>query len=119
MTTASLDSRWAKPCADVTGLDIVFGSRAMDLMPAYGDIPAGFKTSSNTWVKFQNEWFFAGLKGAKFQVRDGIDLKQALGHLKAIQSSFEPKHEHKEAGVAYLASLWFLGVETNGKTYGA
>ena len=28
-------------------------------------------------------------------------------HLKSILQSFKPKHERKEAGVAYLMSLWF------------
>lgn len=32
---------------------------------------------------------------------------KAFRHLAACQGSFEPKHEHKQAAVAWLASLWF------------
>lgn len=39
--------------------------------------------------------------------REGIDAVVALTHLGVVQTSFEPTAEHKEAAVAYLASLWF------------
>lgn len=119
MTSITAPSRWAKPSPDVTGLDTAFGARDLaNLMPAYGDIPAEFKRDRNTWVRFQQEWFFCGIAGATVETRDGVDAKAALRHLKAIQSSWEPKHEHKEAAVAYLASLWFVRVAANGKTFG-
>ena len=40
-------------------------------------------------------------------IKQGISLSLALRHLGACLSSWEPKHEHKTAGVAYLMSLWF------------
>ena len=76
------------------------------LMPKYEDIPDEFKHRRNPWVKWQQGWFFSGLKGWP-EPKDGIDIKEAMAHLSCIQRSFEPKHEHKEAAVAYLASLWF------------
>jgi hypothetical protein len=40
-------------------------------------------------------------------------MAEARGwHLKAIMGSFQPKHEHKTAGVAYLMSLWFEAVQS-------
>jgi hypothetical protein len=39
--------------------------------------------------------------------KEGIDRSVAMRHLKCIMSSWEPQHEHKTAGVAYLMSLWF------------
>jgi len=89
-----------------------------DLMPAYGDIPKAFKNMNarrdstegpDKWINFQQRWFYDGLTEETMPVaKPGIDLNIALNHLKAIQGSFAPKHEHKQAGVAYLASLWFV-----------
>lgn len=84
----------------------VFGGRMALLLPKYDTVPDEFKRQSNPWVKWQMDWFYEGLK--RWPVaKEGIDLNAAMAHLKAIQSSWEPQHEHKEAGVAYLASLWF------------
>jgi len=46
-------------------------------------------------------------KTIEFRVAEGVDGGLAIRHLQVIQASFEPKHEHKEAAVAYLASPWF------------
>jgi len=91
---------------DVDKLDQVLGGKAMDILPKWGDIPEQFKRGSNPWVKWQQQWFFSGLKAMPVP-KEGIDLKKAMSNLACCQGSFEPKHEHKEAGVAYLASLWF------------
>jgi hypothetical protein len=65
------------------------------------------------WNKVQSEWFYNGLpEGTQLVAVEGVDAAQAIGHLKAIQCSFEPKHEHKSAGVAYLMSLWFSDIIT-------
>jgi len=81
-----------------------------DLMPSRESIPKEFRNWNNStkWNKFQQDWFFKGLENTDGLIpKNGIDIKQALFHLNAIQRSFEPKHEEKEASVAYLASLWF------------
>ena len=39
--------------------------------------------------------------------KEGVDTKKALRHVKAVLGSWEPKHEHKEAGVAFLLNEWF------------
>lgn len=98
---------FSKP-TNVSTLDTAFGTKAMELMPAYKDIPDEFKKQGNPFVKWQQKWFFSGLEKEDIpKAKEGIDQNQALRHLAAIQTSFEPPHEHKEAGVAYLASLWF------------
>jgi len=95
----------------IDDLRLAFPARVAYLMPDYDDIPEDFRDdrgAARPWLKFQRDWFFRGLPAdAKFSPKNGIDLAVALRHLKAIQGSFEPKHEHKEAAVAYLASLWF------------
>ena len=64
------------------------------------------------WLAFQSRWFFRGLpETTSLDLKDGIDGKLAIRHLGAIQGSFAPKHEHKMAAVAYLASLWFNDVD--------
>lgn len=52
-------------------------------------------------------WFHCGLKKLEVVPKEGIDPQKALGHITAIMRSFEPEHGHKEAGCAYLCSLWF------------
>jgi hypothetical protein len=92
---------------DVNDLDLAFGGDVKTLMPSYDAIPDDFKRGSNPYVRFQQQWFYSGLKKEQIPAaKQGIDQKKALRHLGAIQGSFQPKHEHKEAAVAYLASLW-------------
>lgn len=82
------------------------------LMPAQDDIPQEFwrgTGDARRWVQFQQDWFFRGFpRGTKFVAKPGVDLTLALRHLTAIQRSWEPKHEYKEAAVAFLASLWLV-----------
>lgn len=95
-----------QPVTDVT---LAFPASGMMLMPEYPAIPEEFKdrNTNNKWLEFQRTWFFRGIKSSGLVPKPGIDMNEALRHLQAIQSSYEPKHEHKEACVAYLASLWF------------
>lgn len=87
-------------------LDVAFGGKAMQILPPYNAIPDEFKRGDNPWAKWAGDWFFEGLE--RYPVaNEGIDLHLAMRNLGAAQRSFEPKHEHKQAGVAYLASLWF------------
>jgi hypothetical protein len=78
-------------------------------MPRYEDVPAEFKRAGNQWEKEASSWFFAGVPAdTPIEAADGIDLNIALRHLGCVLASFEPKHEHKMAGAAYLMSLWFV-----------
>jgi hypothetical protein len=90
----------------IDGIQAAFPTSVEDFLPDYGAVPDEFKSRHNKWVKLVSRWFFSGLKGAQFKWKDGIDGDTALRHLKYCMGSWEPKHEHKEAGVAYLMSLW-------------
>lgn len=103
------ESTWSQP-KDVTDLDIAFGGAVADLMPLMAEIPDEFKRSGNRWVKVQQDWFFYGLSKPRWTPRPQVDGEAAIRHLQAIQRSWAPKHEHKEAAVAYLMSLWFEDV---------
>jgi len=90
----------------VTKADTIFGGRVNEILPPMAEIPKEFRSMSNPWAEWQAEWFYRGLKRLPVP-KEGIDLAMAINNLAAVQGSFEPKHEHKSAGVAYLASLWF------------
>ncbi len=95
----------ARQPIEVSDLDIAFGGKAMQILPPMTEIPTEFHTGESPWCKWQREWFFEGLKSVP-AAKDGIDQRMAIRCLAVVQGSFAPKHEHKEAGVAYLASLW-------------
>ena len=95
---------------EISAAEVAFGGKAMQILPPYSAIPDEFKHGDNLWVKWSGDWFFNGLD--RYPVaNEGVDLNLAMRNLSAVQRSFEPKHEHKEAGVAYLASLWFSSPE--------
>ena len=103
------DVKWQKP-KKVDGMAAGFGATARELaalLPPMREIPEAFREDSDPWCHVVGRWFFAGLPASVFVAREGIDRGMALSHLGAIMRSFEPKHEHKIAGVAYLCSLWF------------
>jgi hypothetical protein len=96
------EDRWAQP-APIDDVTLAFPASVTALMPPYSELP---KELPRKWVGFQRDWFYKGLKVTGLRAKPGVDLTMALRHLGAIQRSFEPKHEHKEAAVAYLASRW-------------
>jgi hypothetical protein len=84
------------------------GTVVKDLMVPMEQIPEEFKTGGTKWNRLQKIWFYEGLPGAtEFDSKEGVDCATAMRHLMAIQRSYEPKHEHKSACVAYFMSLWF------------
>lgn len=100
---------WTKP-QNVDDVLLAFPADVYPLMPPYEDIPEEFRDANgdNKWLQFQRDWFYGGLSAdTDVDLKDGVDGTMAFRHLKAIQRSFQPKHEHKVAAVAYLASLWF------------
>jgi hypothetical protein len=86
----------------------------MALMPPHKDIPREFNTDQNEWTRWQRKWFYEGLDGTP-EPKAGIDADKAMRHLATIQRSWSPKHEHKEAAVAFLASLWFRSPNAAGQ----
>lgn len=113
---------WTRP-REVSDVDIAFPARALEVMPPREECEAALKAlgpeEERKWRNFQRTWFMSGLPET-FQVAlktiDGekVDGNLAFRHLKVIQGSFAPKHEHKEAAVAYLASLWFEDLSWEG-----
>jgi len=97
-------SDWSKP-KDVSRSDCAFGN-VNGLLPRWDEIPKEFKHGRTGWNSLASEWFFSGLDKGRLVAKDDIDANKAIAHLSTILRSFNPEHEHKEAGVAYLMSLW-------------
>ena len=82
-------------------------------MPEYNEIPDEFKNFylNNKWKQLFNDMFYSGLSELKLKPRKGIDESTAWNHLYLWAVSYEPKHEHKVAAFAYMASIWFEDVK--------
>lgn len=78
------------------------------LLPNRDDIPEEFERLSSPWVKLVDQWFFCGIRMEDLIFKPEIDVDAALRHLRACLHSFQPKHEHKVSGIAYLLYLWCL-----------
>jgi hypothetical protein len=97
---------------EVTDLDISFGGKMDLLLPEYKSIPEEFRRERHPFSRIVDNWFFSGLpKGTEFIPVEGVDGTKAKRHIRAIMVSFEPKHEHKTAGVAFLLSKWFSDIK--------
>ena len=97
----------------VTNVELCFPSRVAHLMPPMAEIPLEFRRHNGTrWNVFFNTWFYSGASIKGFIPKPGVDEKLAWRHIQTIAGSFEPRHEHKEAAIAYLLSLWFEMGET-------
>ena len=99
-------TNWNKPLSG----DELAGKSAIEVMPAREDLPQDFRVN---WHSDKQEWcrFVSGIfyNGGKFlsNPKDGINKDDARIHFQHIISSWEPSHEHKTGGAAYLLSLWF------------
>lgn len=103
---------WTKP-AEVDDITLAFPASVVGtLLPPMAEIPEMFHEwrpadpDARRWTDLADTWFALGLNGY-FVPKEGIDSEAARRHLRAVMGSFEPKHEHKIAGVAWLMSLWF------------
>jgi hypothetical protein len=95
---------------EISDLDVAFGT--VKGLPDMKRIPAEFQRFGGTkWNNLFSDWFFGGLKSLRLAPNDGVDKSAALKHIRALMASFEPAHEHKEAGVAYLMSQYFADAE--------
>lgn len=95
------------PIKEVTDVEIAFPARIEGMIPEYENIPEEFKHGGTKWNRLFSDWFYSGVKDLQIIPKEGIDVKKALRHIRCIIGSFEPQHEHKEAGVAFLMNEWF------------
>jgi hypothetical protein len=96
-----------KNIPEVTDVNIAFAG-VDKYLPEWKEIPEEFKKHSGTmWNKLFSDWFFCGLEELKLNVKEGVDNKKSIRLIMALMRSFSSSHEHKEAGVAYLMSLFY------------
>ena len=96
------------PIKDVSRAEEIFSASLKGFLPEMKDIPEEFKHHGNTkWNTIVSQMFFQGGEIKKAVPKPGVDFDKAMRHIYHCLSSWEPKHEHKEAGVAFLLSEWF------------
>jgi hypothetical protein len=94
---------------DIDRISLAYGEVVH--MPRYTDVPEAFERSSHPCARLASKWFFEGLSQedmARLTPREGVNKDKALRAIGAVLRSFEPKHEHKEAGAACLLDRWFI-----------
>jgi hypothetical protein len=105
----------AWPVPEINDMTLAFPAYALDWMPEYDAIPDEFKDRHSReaeWIQIANYWFANGLNDkVEFYAREGVDAKAAFRALQATLGSYQPKHEHKIAAVAYMMSCWFSSVK--------
>lgn len=89
--------------------DILRERNYLKNFPLYEEIPKEFKehNSPNKWNKLFSDWFFVGLKSLDITPKKGVDKDRAMKYIREFMGTWATKHEHKEAGIAYVMSLWF------------
>jgi hypothetical protein len=99
------------PIKEVTGVDLAFPAHVLDMMPDYDTCKSWYRDREHKWSKLASEWFYSGIKIKKVTPKAGVVEGNALAHVACILRSFEPKHEHKMAAVAYLLNEWFDDID--------
>ena len=82
-----------------------------EYLPEQDKIPKEF-WEGNEWTTIAGKWF-AGMidENSEFHAKEGIDAEVAFWHCKTVLGSYQPKHQHKIAGVGFLLSKFFTKVE--------
>lgn len=101
-----------KPNEKITDVEMAFPADVTRLLPPWEELPEDYQRDRAPTCKVVDQWFSCGLGNLNAVPKEGIDTTHALRHLKCIMGSYQPKHEHKTAGVAYLIDLWFETFES-------
>ena len=104
---------WKEPHV-FSDMDRAFPARVLDHMPPMAEIPDDIVKGSHKACKVAWRWFFGDLFTkeplATIVGKKGITGEKIFYHLDTVTRSYEPKHEHKEAAVAYMISLWVRSI---------
>jgi hypothetical protein len=100
------------PITKVTDADVAFPARVIHLMPPYEELVE--KRTDREHRRLEGvvqRIFFEGGNTDRWVAKEGVDKRDAIRQIRCILASFEPSHEHKIAGIAFLLGEWFEGVE--------
>jgi hypothetical protein len=95
---------------DVNDVTFAFPANVDEYLPKMEDIPQEYcsRNSKSKWVPLFNILFYGGETDKMWITsKEGIDAGKAGRHIMCIMKSYQPKHEHKLAGVLYLMDMWF------------
>ncbi len=115
MSEATMKKITPEDVKSITDIEMAFGTTRF--LPPMESIPKEFVSlnSKSPYVRVANA-LFAGVglpEDMEIEIMDGISPQDLNRFIRAHLCSFEPKHEHKIAGVAYLMSQ--LGQITEGQ----
>jgi hypothetical protein len=106
---------WSKP-QEIDRISQAFPASVIGkLLPLEKDIPAPYWENNHPMAEVVSHWFYFGLNPkAELELKAGVDGHVMMQHLTTCLRSFEPKHQHKIAGVAFLLDQWISSI-TNWK----
>jgi hypothetical protein len=99
---------WSRP---KTVPDVQFAFPAYiigTLITEWDDLPDEFRNRTSGYEELAGHACFNNVGFRSDSLLEGIDIELANRQLNAIARSFQPKHQHKEAAIAYLLSLWLV-----------
>lgn len=83
--------------------EVVFGTTK--LLPPLEVIPSEFHDSANLYVQVVTAVFYGWpMPNSTMEFRQGFEQAMVVRTVRAHLASFEPQHQHKIAGVAFLLS---------------
>lgn len=94
---------------DISDPEMAFGTTKLLAKPSEVPEELDFRGRSK-WNKLFSDMFFSGITELDVVPKGGVDVAAALKCIKAHMTSWESKHEEKEAGVAFMMSVLFEDV---------
>lgn len=103
-------SKWDDPQV-ISDVMFAFPADVTGLLPAENEIPEEYWDANNKWHRLAGEIMFDRLSDATITEREDLDRDTTVRHIFAVLRSFQPKHEHKIAGTAFLLSRFYKDIE--------
>ena len=98
----------------VDDVSMAFPANALEYMPPMDKMPPPFRDDHDShpaMVLVRRLNFGPPIPAnVEFHAVEGISAEMAFRQIRMIGGSFAPKHEHKEAAMAYFISIWFTKV---------
>lgn len=89
--------------ASITDVELAFSTTR--LLPPWAQVPEAFRRG-NGYTEMVSDLFIGRLDGDReLEIREGYTDQMVARTVQAHLKAFEPKHEHKIAGVGYMLSL--------------
>jgi hypothetical protein len=108
---------WETP-NEFSDAEQAFQVHVLELIPPWDKIPDDFKNYRHPAVKTFNTWMFGKFAGGvNFAAVKGIDPEAAFLHCLVVMKSYQLKHEHKKAAVAFLINRWFTRIWAGDEVY--